>query len=160
MGSGKLTGTCLDPLEDPVKPRHPFLLFLGAAALGGGLGAGLSSAALWAAGRWGLTAWAEVAYAPRFSWLWLEPRLLWGALWGLAFAPVARAFPTRLTAAGLAFSLVPSATDLLDLFPGVLGQSTFGTAPGRWTPAFVLGANALWALGTAGWLRWSSASSR
>ncbi len=143
-----------------MKPRHPFLLLLGAAALGGGLGAAASSAALWAAGRYGLTSWVGVTYAPLFTWLWLEPRLLWGALWGLGFAPLARAFPTRLFGAALAFSLVPSVLDLLDLFPAVLGQSTFGTAPGRWTPAWVLGANGLWAVVTAAWLRLSGAGSR
>jgi len=52
---------------------------------------------------------------------------------------------------GIILSLVPSAFQLLCMFPRETGHGYFGLGLGTLTPVFVLAANALWGL-SAAWL--------
>jgi hypothetical protein len=113
-----------------------------AAYAAGALAALVASLVLWIAGRAELTAAVGVAIAPKLTWFWLAPRLVWGGLWALPY-PWIR--PRRLSAVqkGLLLSLAPSAAQLFWFMPernlGALGQDL-----GTLTPAVVLLANATW----------------
>jgi len=108
----------------------------------GALAAGVASLVLWIAGRAELTAAIDVAIAPKLTWSWLAPRLVWGSLWALAF-PFVR--PRRMSAVrkGLLLSLAPTAAQLFWFMPerhlGTLGQDL-----GTLTPAVVVLVNAVW----------------
>ncbi|GAB4266504.1 MAG: hypothetical protein Kow0092_19450 [Deferrisomatales bacterium] len=138
-----------------MRPRHPLFLMLGTCLAGGMLGALAGSVALWAAGAYGLADWAGVALHPKLAWPWLRPRLLWGGLWGIGFVPVAWAGSRRLLTWGILYGLLPSAVQLFYVFPELLGKGTLGAALGSLTPAFVIGANAVYGWVLALWVRMS-----
>jgi hypothetical protein len=142
-----------------LRPKRPFLLLLGACITGGILGALANSVALWAWGRWGLAQWAGVALRPELTWPWLRPRLLWGAIWGAGFTPVAHLSRRGLTAAGLLYSLLPSAVQLFYVFPSLQGKGLMGLSLGTLTPAFVLAANAVFGIVLALWVALAAAES-
>lgn len=136
-----------------MRPKRPFLLLLGACVTGGILGALANSAALWAAGKYGVLSWAGVSsLRPDWTWPWLRPRLLWGAIWGAGFAPVAHFARRRVVTAGLLYSLVPSAVQLFYVFPTLQGKGLMGLNHGAMTPAVVLGANAVFGIAMALWV--------
>jgi hypothetical protein len=109
---------------------------------GGAVGAVASSLCLYLAARADLLSLIGVTLNPKLSWTWLEPRIVWGGIFGLGYPLVAR-LRYRPVRAGLLLSLVPSGLQLFYFFPqqghGLLGDS-FGTL----TPFVVLAANAVW----------------
>lgn len=109
---------------------------------GGALGAVACSVALWLVGRAGLTGMIGVSIAPALEWAWLSDRILWGGLWGLGF-PLFLRLERRPVRAGLLLSLLPTAAQLLYLFPRS-GRGLLGVSLGALTPLVVLAANALW----------------
>jgi hypothetical protein len=112
-----------------------------AAGAAGGLANGL---ALWAAGQLG------VAIAPGLTPGWLYPRLVWGGLWGaLLLLPVAGGWLRR----GLLLGLAPALFQLFVVFPFWQGRGWLGVELGALTPVVVLGANAVWGVAAAGWLK-------
>ncbi|HEU4700586.1 MAG TPA: hypothetical protein VFS40_15485 [Gemmatimonadales bacterium] len=127
-----------------------FLRSVSIAAAAGIAGALVNSAAVWAAGHYGLTARAHVRLAPGFTPGWLYPRIAWGALWGLLLlVPLLERRPFWRA---VVLSLAPTAAQLLWFFPrtpaGYLGLSL-----GALTPVFVFLFNLLWALVAVGWYR-------
>ena len=117
----------------------------------GCLGAVVNSLLLWYAGRMGVMAELGVRIAPELSPAWLYSRLVWGGLWGwLFFAPVAG---RALLSKGVILSLIPSAVQLLLIFPYQDHVGFLGSELGRLTPVVVLTGNALWGLSAAVWLR-------
>jgi hypothetical protein len=109
---------------------------------GGAVGAVVSSLALWIASRAGLTAMLGVTIAPELTWAWLEPRILWGGIFGLGY-PLVRRYAMGPTRAGLALSLVPTAVAFFYFLPRD-GQGLLGVTAGPVTPLVVLAANAIW----------------
>ncbi len=115
---------------------------LGMAYFGGAVGALASSLALWIAGRAGLLALLDVSMSPALSWSWLQPRLLFGSLWGLGYPLVLRRARTPVRA-GLLLSLAPSLAQLFYFLPQQ-GHGMLGVRLGALTCVAVLGANAVW----------------
>ena len=121
-----------------------------AAGCAGGL---LNSLAVWAAGKYGLTAAAGVKIAPALALPWLYRRIVWGGIWGfLFFLPAAR---RNTLARGALLSLGPSAVQLFYLFPYVLGKGFMGLKLGSATPVLVLIFNLVWGISAAYWIRFS-----
>ncbi len=117
----------------------------------GALGAVANSAALWAAGEFGVTSALDVAIAPAFTLAWLHPRVVWGGVWGLVFLlPLDR---TRWLARGLVVSLAPSLVQLFVVFPVQTQAGIAGLGLGTLTPLVVLVANAVWGVAASWWLR-------
>jgi hypothetical protein len=115
----------------------------------GAFGALINSLAVWAAGEYHLTARLDIAIAPALTPDWLYPRIVWGGLWGFLFMlPVVRG---QWWMRGIILSLLPSAFQLLYVFPHETGRGWFGLSLGALTPAFVLAVNAIWGL-SAAWL--------
>jgi hypothetical protein len=116
----------------------------------GAFGALVAGVAVWAAGAYRLTARLGVAIAPALTAGWLQPRLVWGGLWGFLFLlPLQGRWWLR----GLVVSLAPSAFQLLYVFPHETGDGVFGLRLGALTPVFVLATNAIWGLAAAWLLR-------
>lgn len=112
----------------------------------GGLG---SSLLAWMLGQWGLTALVGISFAPEWTTAWLYPRLIWGGLWGLLFFllighPRSRQGWIRK---GLWLSLLPSAVQLLLIFPGKPEAGYLGLGLGNLMPLLVLLLNACWGIG-------------
>lgn len=117
----------------------------------GAVGALANSVALWAAGQAGLTAALGVAIAPALTPAWLQPRLVWGGLFGLGLAlPWPAAAWVRR---GLLLSLAPSAVQLFVVFPWKTGHGLLGLDLGLLTPLVVLVANAVWGVVASGTAR-------
>jgi hypothetical protein len=115
---------------------------VGMAYFGGAVGALVSSVALWLAGRAALTAMLGVAISPTLSVAWIEPRILEGGLWGLAYPfLLRRGLPA--VRAGLLLSLAPSLAQLFWALPRA-GQLMLGVGLGPLTPVVVLIENAIW----------------
>lgn len=116
----------------------------------GSLGGLVNSLAVVAAGRFGVSAALGVAIHPALTPPWLYPRLVWGGLFGLLLA-----LPLRLgpVSRALLVSLVPTAVQLLVVFPLMAGKGVLGLELGAATPLFVLAANAVWGLAAVAWLR-------
>ena len=117
----------------------------------GAVGAVVNSFVVWLVGQAGITAIAGVRLAPSFHPSWMYTRIVWGALWGfLLLLPYARSRPiTR----GVVLSLVPSAVQLLFLFPTQTPHGLFGLGLGALTPVFILAFNAVWGIVAAFWFR-------
>ncbi len=114
----------------------------------GAFGGLLSSLAIWAAGVYDLTDRLAISYAPALTPTWLYPRIVWGGLWGFLFMlPLSGHWWLR----GILLSLVPTAFQLLYVFPQETGDGFLGLRLGTLMPAFVLAANAIWGL-SAAWL--------
>jgi hypothetical protein len=115
----------------------------------GAFGGLVNSLAVWAAGAYHLAARLGIEIAPALTANWLYPRIVWGGLWGFLFMlPFMR---RHWWLRGIILSLLPTAFQLLYVFPYETGQGVFGIGLGALTPAFVLVANAIWGL-SAAWL--------
>ncbi len=115
----------------------------------GVVGALVSSAALWAAGRYGLNAAIGVGIAPAWISAWLYPRLVLGGLWGLLFCVPLRAHTFWL---GVLLGLVPTAYILLWEYPYQAGYGWFGMELGLLTPLPIWAASLIWAWSGLLWL--------
>ncbi len=114
---------------------------LAMAYFAGAVAALVASFALW------LAAGAKIseqtaALVPGLSWSWLEGRLLWGSLFGMAYPLVRRRGFTPVRT-GLVLSLLPSAIQLILLMP-LNDQGLLGLSLGGLTPLLVLATHALW----------------
>lgn len=114
----------------------------------GVLGALLSGVLLWLAGRAGLFDLAGVSLAPSWQAVWLYQRLLWGGLWGLVYFLAIGPSPPRgrWIRRGMWVSILPTAFQLLVVFPSWQGVGMLGSQLGRLTPLVVLTANLVWGL--------------
>lgn len=110
------------------------------------LGALLSGLLLCLAARLGVFALAGVQIIPQFKVAWFYPRLVWGGLWGMVyFIAVGPASSRRhWIRRGLWISLLPTAFELLVVFPYLSGHGLFGRQLGRYAPLAVLLANLVW----------------
>lgn len=115
----------------------------------GAFGALVNSAAVWAAGHYGLTGRFGVHIAPGFSPAWLYPRLVWGGLWGFLFLlPLS---PASWWKKGALLGLAPAAAQLLYFAPqGRAGM--FSMSLGTLAPVFVVLFNVIWGLAATYWL--------
>lgn len=122
---------------------------VGVLFLCGMIGGGANSLALWLAGAARWTRAIGVEIAPALSWYWLEPRLFWGGLWALPLLLWPDALRWRPISTGIVLSLLPTANQLLIVFPRILDKGLFGLDLGLWTPVVVVLANAIWGVVTA-----------
>ena len=121
-------------------------LFFAAGALGGLA----NSLVVWGFGELSINQALGVAIAPTLSPAWLYPRIVWGGLWGLAFAlPLSTGWVTR----GLLLSLGPSLVQLLVVFPFKANKGLLGLELGAFTPVLVLLFNAVWGIVASWWVR-------
>ncbi|MDF1535795.1 MAG: hypothetical protein P1S46_04740 [bacterium] len=116
----------------------------------GVLGGLVNSIALWAMGRFGITAMMGVNLAPAFTPVWLYPRMIWGGIWAALFLiPVLKHSPFKR---GVLYSLAPSAVQLFVLFPHMAYKGYLGLELGGLTPFLVVVLNAVWGIAAAYWL--------
>lgn len=127
------------------------LNLLSVAFVAGAIGAVVNSAALLAAGRYGVLALLHVHLYPQFSLPWLYLRLVWGGLWGLLL--LVPSGPRLNFGRGLFWSLAPSLFQLLWVFPQKTTLGWLGLGAGDLTPVVVLVINGIWGLAAAAWLR-------
>ncbi len=111
---------------------------------GGAVAAVVSSVLLCLAARAELLSLVDVRINPPLTMDWLEPRIVWGGIFGLAYTVVGRMGygPTR---GGLLMSLLPSAAQLGYSLPQA-GYGMLGLELGTFTPAVIILVNAVWGL--------------
>jgi hypothetical protein len=110
------------------------------------LGALLSGLLLGLAGKLGFFTLAGIHLAPRLHPDWFYPRLVWGGLWGLVYflvvsPPSGRG---RWARRGMWISILPTAFELVVVFPFLDGHGMLGQQLGRLTPLVVFLANLVW----------------
>lgn len=112
----------------------------------GMLAALCSSLVAWQAGQMGITAMAGVRMSPSLTPDWLYSRLVWGGLWGLIYFLVVGPLKSRRHWArkGLWISLLPTAFQLLVVYPDMTHQGWLGLDLGQITPLFVFLYNMVW----------------
>jgi hypothetical protein len=112
----------------------------------GVLAALCSSLVVWQAGQMGLPAMAGVRMSPTLTPDWLYSRLVWGGLWGLIYFLVVGPLKARGRWArkGLWISLLPTAFQLLVVYPKMTSYGWFGLDLGQFTPLFVFLYNLIW----------------
>ncbi len=113
----------------------------------GCLGALANSLTVWFFGDLGITRSAGVSITPSLSAAWLYPRIVWGGIWGLAFVfPV---YQSRALLKGAVLSLLPTAAQLLIIYPYKTRYGFGGLGLGFYTPLFVAFFNWVWGVTTA-----------
>lgn len=113
----------------------------------GSLGALVNSITVWLFGDTGISRQLGVAIEPHLSAGWLYPRIVWGGIWGLLFLlPLLRSKPLLQ---GFVLSLVPTAVQLLYIFPVLAQKGIGGIALGYFTPFLVVFFNLIWGIVTA-----------
>ena len=118
----------------------------------GGFGALANSLAVWACGKYGITAFLGVRIAPSLTPPWLYQRIVWGEIWALLFiVPLLNARPF---AKGVLMSIFPTLVQLLFVFPQTK-QGYLGLELGLWTPLFVVVFNLVWGVVTSLFIRWA-----
>lgn len=125
------------------------LICFGAGCLGGLA----NSLAVWACGKYGITAALGVHIAPALTPEWLYPRIVWGGIWGLLFVPPL--LNARPIAKGLLMSIFPTLVQLLVVFPVQAKKGYLGLDLGAVTPLFVVVFNIVWGIVTSLAVRWS-----
>jgi hypothetical protein len=116
-----------------------------------GLLAGLCSSLLaWQSGQMGLPAMVGVNLSPKLSPNWIYSRMIWGGLWGLAYFLVVGPLKSRRHWArkGLWISILPTAFQLLFVYPYMTRHGWFGLDLGQLTPLFIFAYNLVWGLCT------------
>lgn len=113
----------------------------------GCLGGLVNSFAVWFSGDIGLTRHIGVAIAPGLSPAWLYPRIVWGGIWGLLF--LLPLWKTKVVTRGTLFSLIPTAVQLLYVYPVIAGKGLLGMKLGILTPLAVIVFNWVWGLTAA-----------
>jgi hypothetical protein len=113
----------------------------------GSLGGLVNSLAIWACGKYGITAAMGVKIAPALTPEWLYPRIVWGGIWGLLFVPPL--MNSRPMVKGLVMSIFPTLVQLLVVFPLQAKKGYLGLDLGSLTPLFVVVFNIVWGVVTA-----------
>lgn len=111
------------------------------------MGGLVNSLTVWFLGDMGVTRQIGVAIAPGLSAAWLYPRIVWGGVWGLLF--LLPLWKTKVFTRGTLFSLIPSAVQLLYVFPVIAGKGLLGMKLGVLTPLAVIVFNWVWGLTAA-----------
>ncbi|MHB8708156.1 MAG: hypothetical protein ACYC9I_04725 [Desulfuromonadales bacterium] len=125
---------------------HRPLHLLAVCFCAGLLGALLSGLLLCLAAKFGAFELAGLHFSPRLKPDWFYPRLVWGGLWGMVyFLAVGQANARgRWVRRGMWVSILPTAFELLVVFPYWSGHGLFGQQLGRLTPVLVFLANLTW----------------
>ncbi len=112
----------------------------------GVLGALCSSLIVWQAGQMGIPAMAGVRMSPSLTPDWLYGRLVWGGLWGLTYFLTVGSLKSRRhwVRKGLWISLIPTAFQLLFVYPDMTRHGWLGLDLGQFTPLFVVLYNLIW----------------
>lgn len=112
----------------------------------GMLAALCSSLVVWKAGQMGLPAMLDVRMAPKLTSDWIYSRMVWGGIWGLTYFLAVGPLRSRRHWArkGLWISLLPTAFQLLVVYPYMTGQDWLGISLGQFTALFVFGYNLIW----------------
>jgi hypothetical protein len=142
-----------------IDPHARTIYLAGLCLLGGMVGALANSLLVWFFGYMKINSALGVAISPKLAWLWLRPRLLWGALWGLPFTAMVQKNWGRLYLAGFFYSLLPTFVQLFYVFPVLAQKGVLGAQLGRLTFLLVLLFNSVWGL-TLAWVVRVSASRR
>ncbi len=119
----------------------------------GCLGALANSLTVWLFGATGVNSMLGVAIAPALTPAWLYPRIVWGGLWGLLF--LLPAWPSKPLAKGTILSLLPTAVQLLVVFPLKAQKAVAGLDLGLLTPVLVVFFNWVWGVVAALSIRWT-----
>lgn len=124
------------------RPQH----LLAVCFCAGVLGALLSSALLMLAGRLDAFELLGVQMAAPLQAAWLYPRLIWGGLWGMVYflAVGTTRGRGRWARRGMWVSILPTAFELLIVFPYWREVGLLGRDLGALTPGVVLAANLIW----------------
>jgi len=119
----------------------------------GCLGGLLNSLAVWAAGKYGITAMFDVRIAPHLTAKWLYPRIVWGGIWSVLF--LIPLFKGKMITRGLFMSTGPTVVQLFVVFPHIANKGVMGLSLGTMTPLFVIIFNAIWGITAAFWIRFA-----
>ncbi|MFW2366351.1 MAG: hypothetical protein ACN4GW_08030 [Desulforhopalus sp.] len=107
----------------------------------------MNSLTVWFLGDLGVTRQIGVAIAPGLTPAWLYPRIVWGGIWGMLF--LLPLWKSKVLSRGIIYSLVPTAVQLLYIFPVLSGKGLLGMGLGELTPFAVIFFNGVWGLTTA-----------
>jgi len=111
---------------------------------GGALGGLANALIIWIFGMIGIPKAVGVALKPTFSTAYLYPKLVWGAIWGLAF--FIPNLPANFYLSALLVSLLPTLVQLFVVFPYQAKKGMLGLQLGTLTPLFVVIYNYVWGL--------------
>ncbi len=116
----------------------------------GMLGALCSSLVAWQSGQMGFPAMAGVRMTPTLNSDWIYSRVVWGGLWGLTYFLAVGPLKSRQHWArkGLWISLLPTAFQLLFVYPYMTSYRWLGLELGQLTPLFIFAYNLVWGLCT------------
>ncbi len=120
------------------------LMILFAAGCLGGLANAL---VVWQFGASGINTYMGVNIAPHLSAGWLYPKIVWGGIWGVVF--LLPLYSSRPMMKGAILSLMPTAIQLLVIFPFQAHKGIGGVELGLLTPLMVLVFNWSWGVVTA-----------
>lgn len=114
------------------------------------LGALVSRAFAWVCTNYGLTDLAGVALSASLNIEALYPLMIWGGLWGLAFALTVMSFRSRKywVRKGILISIAPTLFQLFFVFPYQTTYGTLGIELGMLTPLFIFCYNLVWGVFT------------
>jgi hypothetical protein len=109
-----------------------------------------SSLVAWQSGQMGLPAMAGVRITPSLNPEWIYSRMIWGGIWGLVYFLVVGPLKSRRHWArkGLWISVLPTAFQLLFVYPYMTRYGWFGLELGQLTPLFTFVYNLVWGLCT------------
>ena len=112
----------------------------------------LNAVFVWVTGRFGINRAIGLAVKPDWTTGFLYNKLVWGGIWGVLFYFVGKSYPITLYPAFLV-SLAPTAVQLFYIFPLMAKKGFAGKDLGRFTWAYVIVSNLVWAVGAYGWFK-------